>query len=324
LWAAKDQSEVNRATGLADVVRALDADSVAAAYQHDRAIAPRRADRDRSYFVAGHDAIPSSGNSTNRVEEHLMLALSARGGRLAGPGGDPFRVVAYQVPLKARRSDPVGKVDGVALLGDGRCCLIELKAPNGRGDSPLRALLEVLSYAAVIDANRAAFDTELVSRHPEAITGGPLTLLVLGPNSWWESWESCPQAGAWKAPIRELSAALGKRIGVRIGFGALDGFRSEHLTLGLNRTMPTLEPIPRIADVPRLPSVATEASATPVITSGSYVDQLVGRMHSYARERFDAAASRRAVILIARRCSLLSMRPATYSCHRMPTLPRPW
>ena len=104
-----------------------------------------------------------------------MLALSAwcaRGGRLVGPGGGPFRVVAYQVPLKARRSDPVGKVDGVALLGDGRCCLVELKAPSGRGDSPLRALLEVLSYAAVIDANRAAFDKELVGFHPGAITGG--------------------------------------------------------------------------------------------------------------------------------------------------------
>ena len=292
MWAAKDQSEVNRATGLADVVRALDADAVAAAYQHDRAIAPRRADRDRSYLVGGHDAIPSSGTSTNHVEEHLMLALSAwcaRGGRLVGPGGGPFRVVAYQVPLKARRLDPVGKVDGVALLGDGRCCLVELKAPNGRGDSPLQALLEVLSYAAVIDANRAAFDKELVSLHPEAITGGPLTLLVLGPNSWWEAWESCPQAGAWKAPLRELSAALGKRIGVRIGFGALDGFQSEHLTLGLNRTMPTLEPIPRILDVPSLPSVATDASTTPIITGGSYVDQLVVRMHSYAHERFDAA-----------------------------------
>jgi hypothetical protein len=147
LWAVKDQPEVNRATGLAGVVRALDAVAVAAAYRHDRALAPRRTDRDRSYFVAGHDAIPSSGVSTNRVEENLMLALSgwcARGGRLVGPGGDAFRVVAYQIPLKARRSDPVGKVDGVALLGDGRCCLVELKAPNGRGDSPLRALLEVL------------------------------------------------------------------------------------------------------------------------------------------------------------------------------------
>jgi hypothetical protein len=52
------------------------------------------------------------------------------GWRLVAPGGDPLRVVAYQVPLKAARFDPVGKVDGVALLGDGRCCLVELKAPT--------------------------------------------------------------------------------------------------------------------------------------------------------------------------------------------------
>jgi hypothetical protein len=53
--------------------------------------------------------------------------------------------------------------------------------------------------------------------------------------------------------------------------------------------MPTLEPIPRIVDVPSLPSVATDASTTPIIAGGSYVDQLVVRMHSYAHERFDTA-----------------------------------
>jgi hypothetical protein len=113
--------------------------------------------------------------------------------------------------------------------------------------------------------------------------------LVLGPNSWWEAWESCPQAGAWQEPLRELSAALSKLIGVRIGFGALDGFQAEHLTLGLNRTMPTLEPIPRIVDVPGLPSVATGASTTATVACGSYNDQLVVRMQSYAHEPFDAA-----------------------------------
>lgn len=65
-------------------MRALDVDAVAAAYQHDRAIAPRRVRRDSSYFVVGHDAIPSSGMSTNRVEEHLMLALSGWCARVGG------------------------------------------------------------------------------------------------------------------------------------------------------------------------------------------------------------------------------------------------
>jgi hypothetical protein len=103
------------------------------------------------------------------------------------------------------------------------------------------------------------------------------------------AWELCPQAGAWKAPLRKLSAALGELIGVRIGFAALDGFQPEHLTLGLNRTMPALEPIPRIVDIPSLPSVATDAPAAATVAGGRYVDQLVVRMRSYAHERFDAA-----------------------------------
>jgi len=53
--------------------------------------------------------------------------------------------------------------------------------------------------------------------------------------------------------------------------------------------MPTLEPIPRIVDVPSLPSVATDASTTATVAGGSYNDQLVVRMHSYAHERFDTA-----------------------------------
>lgn len=54
--------------------------------------------------------------------------------------------------------------------------------------------------------------------------------------------------------------------------------------------MPTFEPIPRSVDVPSLPSVATDASTTPTVAGGSYLDQLVARMHSYAAHgRFDAA-----------------------------------
>jgi hypothetical protein len=80
--------------------------------------------------------------------------------------GDPA-ARPYPVPLKAQSSDAIGKIGAVGLLDDAIVCVLELKAPAARGDSPLRALLEGLSYAVVVDANREDFDAELHQRHPE-------------------------------------------------------------------------------------------------------------------------------------------------------------
>lgn len=258
LWMRKNLPEVNRAKGLETVIRGLAPAVLVSEYLHDQAIAPRRPDRQKQFFVEGHAGLPASGAATNRLEEHLMLALFGahrQGGSLDRPGGDRLRVVAYQVPLKARHSDPAGKVDGIALLDDGTPCLIELKAPNGRGDSPLRALLEGLSYAAVIQANRAAFDAELAKLHPDAAVGARLAVLVLGPEAWWQAWGSCRPAGDWTAALNELSLGLANQLELTIAFAALVGCKRSDLTLGLNGAAPVLPGIARLADVPGLPAL---------------------------------------------------------------------
>jgi hypothetical protein len=258
LWTRKDLPELNRQRGFADVVAALDVDRLAAEYEHDRQVAPRRSERSKRYFVEGHDGVPASGESTTRVEEHLALALFGfceAGGQLVGASGDRVRLIGYQVPLKARRADPIGKIDLLGLLDDGRVCVVELKAPDGCGDSPLRALIEGLSYAAVLEANRASFDQEVLAQHPDAAREAPLVVVVLGPMSWWQAWEDSQGAAAWKQPFHDLCTSLEARLGVTIACAALDGFDRSTLTLGLKHQGPTLRSIPVLVDVAGLPGL---------------------------------------------------------------------
>ena len=90
-----------------------------------------------------------------------MMALF-NAGSLVLPDASKIRMIDYQTPLKARRGDRTGKIDGAGLLPDKSLCLMELKAPKkGYGDSPLRALLESIAYAAVVEENHAQFVEEL-------------------------------------------------------------------------------------------------------------------------------------------------------------------
>jgi hypothetical protein len=290
LWRRKDTPEVNRQRGFADVVAALDVDELVAEYEHDRRVAPRRSDRSKQYFVAGHDGIPASGESTTRIEEHLALALfglCSAGGRLVCPSGDRLRLVAYQVPLKARQTDQAGKIDLLGLLDDGRVCIVELKAPDGFGDSPLRALIEGLSYAAVLEANRAMFDEELIARYPGAAPGTAFVVVLLGPTSWWQAWETSHAAGTWKQPFNELCAALETRLGVTIACAALGGFDRPTLTLGLNRQAPSLGSVPMLLDVPGLPAIPGAVMRARHVNS--YLGSLLAAMRTYAASSFEAS-----------------------------------
>src|SRR5438445_47994 len=96
----------NRAVGKLATGARLD--ELVAEYEHDRRVAPRRSERSKQYFLAGHDGVPASGESTTRIEEHVALVLFGlcnAGGRLVCQSGDRVRLIAYQVPLKARQTD---------------------------------------------------------------------------------------------------------------------------------------------------------------------------------------------------------------------------
>ena len=64
----------NAAGRFSDVCAQLKASDLVAGYETLVATAPHRHDAGRMYFV-GHDGRPSTGSRTNRIEEHLAIAL---------------------------------------------------------------------------------------------------------------------------------------------------------------------------------------------------------------------------------------------------------
>jgi len=74
----------------------IDSDHLAVAYNELVAGAPKR---QHGYLVA-HEGVPSTKGATNRIEEHLAIALfnaSRDGRRIALPDGGSLRFLDYQV-----------------------------------------------------------------------------------------------------------------------------------------------------------------------------------------------------------------------------------
>src|SRR5580704_12560497 len=109
-----------------------------------RSNAPRRA---QGYFSTSRSGVTSSGGFTNRIEEHLAVALWCRA-ELALPNGELLRLLDYQTPLKSVRADNgIGKIDLLGLHADGALAVVELKVEQNAEDRRF-ALLEGLIYAA--------------------------------------------------------------------------------------------------------------------------------------------------------------------------------
>ena len=173
------------------------------------------------------------------------------------PGSGSLQLVAYQIPLKEKQNSPIGKVDAVGLLENGSVCLIELKAPQNRGDSPLRAFLEVLSYSAVVLEHHERFISDLVTCLPGVrVTQRPLAL-VLGPASWWNAWTNHPAAGDWRPPLRDLSNSVAEQVGIDIAYGSLDCFERSDLDFGSRGKAPKLLRVPNVANVEGLPGLCS-------------------------------------------------------------------
>jgi hypothetical protein len=121
-------------------------------YRLEMTHAPHRRAVNRPYLVDLHGGVPSTGEHTSRHEEHLALALfndyHIPNAGLRMPDSVEVQLVTYQMPLQASRRDVgVGKVDLFGITAAGQATVIELKGAGGN-DTPLRALLEGLAYAA--------------------------------------------------------------------------------------------------------------------------------------------------------------------------------
>ena len=232
------------ARGLEGAIASVDRDALCAEYIALRESAPRRAQSGKSYFV-GHTGVTSGAGASNRLEEHFAIAVANLGRRWPRPGGGWFRLLDYQVPLKASLADTgVGKIDLLGVTETGRLVVAELKVESGgRSDAPPAALMEGLRYAAMIEADLNAVAAEAERRFGVKLAQLPPIVQLLAPKAWWRRWLELPAAGDWGPPFTELAAAIAAKIGVPVECMALDDVE---VIYGLDGQAPRLDPIPNI------------------------------------------------------------------------------
>lgn len=203
------------ARNLEGAISSVDADALCAEYGALRENAPRRLQSGKSYFV-GHTGIASGAGASNRLEEHCAIALVNLGRRWPRPDGGWFRLLDYQVPLKARQADTgIGKIDLLGVTQAGRLVVVELKVEGeggGRSDAPPAALMEGLRYAAMIEADMDALAAEAEHRFGVTLARLPPIVQLLAPKAWWRRWLELPAAGDWGPLFTELAAAIAAKL----------------------------------------------------------------------------------------------------------------
>ena len=247
--------------GLAEAIAAVDRNALCEEYGVLVKSAPCRSGK--RYFV-GHNGKLSGKGGSNRREEHLAVALWNFCGRsrwLRRPDGGRLRLLDYQFPLKARRSDyGIGKVDLLAATEVGRLVIIELKVkPRGgqdRGETPVKALIQGLRYAAIVEANQAVIAHEAQEHYKVRVSTERPIVQVLAPREWWKSWSELGDstrraAGAWETEFAQLTRDVGQRIGVAVEYVELDDLDGAAVTFGSDEKTPQLDRVPKLYPVRR-------------------------------------------------------------------------
>lgn len=235
---------INQISGFCDITNQITSDyDLVSAYHRVKESAPSRHARDKPYFV-GHSGVTSSGEYSNRREEHLAVALwnaTQEGTLMVMPGCDNLRFLDYQFPLKASRGDKgVGKVDLFGVIDGRQSCVIELKInPTGKGlgDTPLRAFLEALAYCAIVEANASDISDEALNNFDIKLSGSRPALIVMAPEAYWSGYDDHKKTGNWWSELQHLADRLAGSLGLTSHFIALhnSGFK-----MGLNGEKPRL------------------------------------------------------------------------------------
>ena len=230
-------------------------------YKRLRECAPRRRDKGKSYFLDTHDGrIPTKPRCPSKwTEKHLARALWNLKEHWPIPGGGRLRLLDYEFPLKSENSDKIGEVDLLGLTDEGRLVIIELKVKprdsKTHGDTPLKALLQGLRYAAVVEANRDVIAMEAKPQFKEDIADESPIVQILAPQTWWKGWlelsgSTRRAAGDWELAFTRLTADIEEgRLGVRVECVALDDISDGDITFEADCRTPTLGHAPALYPV---------------------------------------------------------------------------
>ena len=238
------------ATCLVKTLAEVDRTALWKEYRALRHCAPRR---ESGYFVERHEGSLSKSGGSNRFEEHLAIALwrKQKDGFWPRPSAGGFRLLDYQVPLKAQLSDEgVGKVDLLGVTDSGRLVIVELKVKpkgeNGRGESPAAALLQGLRYAAIVEANRTSFAREAEEVFNTSVVEAPPIVQILAPQSWWLGWlqlgdSTRKKAGCWEREFIRLARDIEKQLCIVIECVALKDLLPSDIGYGPSGNQPQID-----------------------------------------------------------------------------------
>ena len=249
-------------TGLAYDIAQVDRDALFREYNALVQCAPRRSDRNLPYFPEEHKGkLPESAKGP-WSEKHLARALWNLKGWWPRPNGGQFRLLDYEFPLWTQRSEDseLGEIDLIGVTDQDRLVVIELKVrPRNkqRGETPAKALMQGLRYAAVVQANRDVIADEAKRCFKVTIKAGPPIVQVLAPQAWWKGWlelgePTRKKAGYWEPEFTKLAQDIEDPLGVTVEFIALDDLNDTAITYiayGSNGKMPQLNHTPTLYPV---------------------------------------------------------------------------
>jgi hypothetical protein len=236
LVALANDRAVRQAAEFHDAAAKLSPERLAEVYTAERSAAPTVHGAGRTYFV-DRSGKPATERRKNRDEEHLGAALvryAGDAGLELPDGAGRLRLLDYQVRAK------IGPVDepatkGIArfdLLGIGpgdRLAVIQMRylEPAATrchiGDTPLRVLIEGLTYCAIADANRGPLAQEILERFGHSVANEPPLLYVLASTRYWELCRkrSTQKGAAWIRELERIASATPEAIGLPVQYLAL-------------------------------------------------------------------------------------------------------
>ena len=242
-------------TGLALNIQRIDRNALVKEYESAVQAAPRRHDRDKCYFVPGHDGCIPGNASSNRFEEHLAIAIWRLRRHWPRPSGGWFQFLDYQFPLKDAQSNPgVGEIDLLGVTNHGRLVVSELKVAGQtkRSGSPMAALMQGLRYAAIVDANSREIGSEAADNGVRVDCDQRPIVQILAPKKWWREWfqledSTRRKAGPWERRFEALTCDIEKRLNVAVELLAIDDVRKDKLYQRPNE--PTLPRVPSLHSI---------------------------------------------------------------------------
>jgi hypothetical protein len=177
----------------------------------------------------GHTGKTTSGDSTNRREEQLAIALwrACKESGLELPDGTILFPIDYQLPLKSHRNKDnagLGKIDLFCAEAAGTPWICELKChpQDGRQiDTPLKAALEALAYCATLGADMLNLSLESMNKQPvalRAVSPQQPNLLVIAPAEYWELCHSKESLYPWKEPLRRMRLRIENAFQINLRF----------------------------------------------------------------------------------------------------------